>query len=209
MANDGDYTTRWSSALTDNEWIYIDFGKKTKFTTVRLNWEYAYPTDYAIQISDDATNWTDIYFTNQGKGSFEIIDDLSSEARYLKVDCRKRVAWNGNSLWEFEVYDSNAIASVYNFPEYFDKMIYPNPASEYIIINYDSMNQSNIYPTVKHGVDGKVEIEIYDVMGVLIKTTLVETQNIVSRHQRIDISNISPGVYFVKIGDKIEKFVKF
>ncbi len=207
MANDGDYTTRWASALTDKEWIYVDFGKKTKFTTVRLNWEYAYPTDYAIQISDDAINWTDIYFTDKGKGSFEIIDDLNSESRYVKVDCRKRVAWNGNSLWEFEVYDSNAIASVYNFQEDLDKMIYPNPAMDYITINLDRWSP--------HSRCATSEIEIYNVMGVLIQTTPSASQPpLPDGNLRIDISHFTTGVYFVKIVGSngacsiVEKFVK-
>ena len=94
--------------------------------------------------------------------------------------------------------------------------IYPNPAKDYIIINLDSIN-----PTLKRGVagigagvEGASSIEIYDIMGIKIQTTPVETKNFSSLH-RIDISNLSPGVYFVKIfscnGDCfiVEKFVKY
>ena len=212
MANDGDYTTRWASNLTDSEWIYVDFGEKTKFTTVRLNWEYAYATDYAIQISDDAINWTDIYFTNKGKGSFEIIDDLNSEARYLKIDCRKRVAWNGYSLWEFEVYDSNAIDSSYDPVDNNDIMLFPNPATDYITINIAAIN-----PTLKRGVEGELLIEIYDVIGILVAQTsssVFNGQTGTSDPPRIDISNLAPGIYFLKIvgsngaSSIVEKFVK-
>jgi len=58
------------------------------------------------------------------------------------------------------------------------------------------------------------EIEIYDVMGVLIQYTSVETIHELSL-QKIDVSNLSPGVYFVKINGSngacsiVEKFVKY
>ena len=95
--------------------------------------------------------------------------------------------------------------------------ISPNPATEYITINS---------PSIKRGQGGVLElndvitIEIYDVMGVLIHSTPVETNtsttlsNRFSSLQRIDISNLSPGVYFLKIVgcngacSIVEKFVK-
>lgn len=87
--------------------------------------------------------------------------------------------------------------------------ISPNPATEYITINLSSIN-----PTLKRGVegigfrvDGKPIVEIYDVMGVLVQYTSEEAIHELPL-QRIDISNLTPGVYFVKIGDKVEKFVK-
>lgn len=90
-------------------------------------------------------------------------------------------------------------------------LIYPNPASDYITINLSSIN-----PMLKRGVEGigagveeELVLEIYDVMGMKIQSTPFETQNIVSLQQRIDISNLSQGVYFLKIGDKVEKFVKY
>ncbi len=81
--------------------------------------------------------------------------------------------------------------------------LYPNPATEYITINLSSIN-----PTLKHEVEGVVSIEILDLMGVKTHSTPVGTQNIVSLQQRIDVSNLAPGVYFVKIGDRVEKFIK-
>jgi hypothetical protein len=87
-------------------------------------------------------------------------------------------------------------------------VLFPNPATDYITINLSSIN-----PTLKRGVEGGVVVEIYDLMGIKIHSTPVETKNF-SSLQRIDISNLSPGVYFLKIVgcngacSIVEKFVK-
>ena len=94
--------------------------------------------------------------------------------------------------------------------------ISPNPASDYITINLSSIN-----PTLKRGVEGEVMVEIYDVMGVLVAQTpssVLNGQNVISVLNgqtgtsdplKINVSHLSPGVYFVKTVNRIEKFVKF
>jgi len=84
-------------------------------------------------------------------------------------------------------------------------IISPNPATDFITINLSTINR-RVNPTV----DGDVVVEIYDVMGLLIHSTPSASQPPLNEgNLRIDISNLSTGVYFVKIGDKVEKFVKY
>ena len=51
-------------------------------------------------------------------------------------------------------------------------------------------------------------VEIYDVMGMKVISDVRHLED-VGHLIRIDVSNLSPGVYFVKIGDRVEKFVKY
>jgi len=51
-------------------------------------------------------------------------------------------------------------------------------------------------------------VEIYDVMGVKV-TSYVRHLEDVGHLNRINISQLSPGVYFVKVGGIVEKFVKY
>lgn len=81
-----------------------------------------------------------------------------------------------------------------------DPIISPNPASEYIEINLDTIN-----PTLKHGVnEGANEIKIYNTYGELVLT--VGTGRELSL-QRIDISHLPFSMYFIQIGSYSEKFM--
>ena len=54
-------TTRWSSAFSDPQWLQVDLGANEYVCRIGLNWEAAYAKAYQIQISQDGTNWTDVY----------------------------------------------------------------------------------------------------------------------------------------------------
>jgi len=103
-AVDGNVTTRWSSLYSNPQWIYVDLGQTTRVNNVKLNWEYAYAKGYKIQVSNDATNWMDVYATMNGDGG---IDDLYFEpvnARYVRVYATDRGTGYWYSLYELDVY---------------------------------------------------------------------------------------------------------
>lgn len=81
--------------------------------------------------------------------------------------------------------------------------ISPNPASDYIEISVDGAN-------LVGGLN--LEIEIYDVLGNVVWNssinTLTPTLSKRARELRIDVSHLPRGRYFVRIGDRVEKFVK-
>lgn len=103
-AVDGNITTRWGSAFSDPQWIYVDLGSTQGICRVKLNWEAAYGRSYQIQTSPDAITWTNIYSTTAGDGG---IDDVtvSGSGRYVRMYGTVRaLTLYGYSLWEFEVY---------------------------------------------------------------------------------------------------------
>jgi hypothetical protein len=85
-------------------------------------------------------------------------------------------------------------------------LIYPNPASEYIEINFNTFN-----PTFNRRVDEGSDIQIFDMLGVIQSTPHQFTTPQPSpkgEGVRIDVSSLAPGMYFIEIGNRIEKFVK-
>ncbi len=105
-AVDGNTGTRWSSAFSDPQWIYVDLGATYTITRVVLRWETTYGKAYQIQVSNDASTWTTIYSTTTGDGG---VDDLtvSGSGRYVRMYGTQRATGYGYSLWEFEIYGSD------------------------------------------------------------------------------------------------------
>jgi len=103
-AVDGNTGTRWASAWTDSEWIYVDLQGTYNITEVELNWESAYGKSYQIQVSADATNWTPIYSTTTGAGGIEDLNGLSGTGRYVRMNGTLRGSAYGYSLYEFEIF---------------------------------------------------------------------------------------------------------
>jgi PKD repeat protein len=79
--------------------------------------------------------------------------------------------------------------------------IYPNPAEDYIEITIVSQNVNKVLqPLVQDG-----EFEIYDVLG---ERVMSESIHPMTRSHRMNVGNLPKGVYFIRIGNKIEKFIK-
>jgi xyloglucan-specific exo-beta-1,4-glucanase len=104
-AVDGSLGTRWASAQgVDPQWIYVDLGATYNVTRVKLSWEAAYATAYQVQVSPDATNWTNIYSTTTGTGGVNDLTGLTGSGRYVRMNGTARGTVYGYSLWEFEVF---------------------------------------------------------------------------------------------------------
>jgi len=76
-------------------------------------------------------------------------------------------------------------------------LVYPNPAGDYVEITIPPLER------------GSGAVSVYDVLGQLQSTSVNFVDTSASGGQvRIDISSLSPGVYFVQVGGKVLKFVK-
>jgi hypothetical protein len=103
-AVDGDTGTRWGSAFTNSEWIFVDLGATSTITRVVLNWEAAFGSGYQIQTSSSASGpWVTIFTTTTGDGG---IDDLtvSGSGRFVRMNGTQRATQFGYSLFEFQVF---------------------------------------------------------------------------------------------------------
>lgn len=101
-ATDGNLSTRWGSAHSNPQWIYVNLGAISYVSHIHLVWETAYSSLYDIQISDDAQNWTNIK-TVSGLGKTESIE-INRETKYIRMYAKERATSYGHSLFEFEVY---------------------------------------------------------------------------------------------------------
>jgi hypothetical protein len=115
-AVDGNLNTRWSSAYSDPQWIYVDLGGIYNITGVTLAWEDASAKAYQIQVSINASTWTTIYSETNGAGGTENITGLTGSGRYVRMYGTQRNSVNGvdygYSLWELEVFGNSTEPSV-------------------------------------------------------------------------------------------------
>ena len=128
-----------------------------------------------------------LYFTlNSGYnryGCWGLTDDYTNPDRNYKMQAAREII--------AETSDNNVTVE----DSYFN--ISPNPATNIIEI-------SGINLRVKPVVVGSEEIRIYNVLGEMkINVGIQDFES-----QRIDVSFLTAGLYFVRVGDKVYKFVK-
>jgi hypothetical protein len=183
--------SRWSSLYEDPQWIYVDLGSKVNFDQVKLYWEAAYGASYEIQVSDDAVNWTMVFAENNGDGGEDLINFSPVSAQYVRMLGTTRGTQWGYSLYEFEVYDTNAKVKKSKLlaEQEFQIMIYPNPASDQISFKTPISRQFNV--------------SVYDVSG---KLRLQQQFN--ANEASIDVSSWNKGVYMMIIQSDEERFTR-
>ncbi|MEV6980170.1 penicillin acylase family protein [Sphaerisporangium sp. NPDC051017] len=103
-AVDGDPTTRWASASSDDQYLQVDLGSAKTVSRVVLRWEAAYAAAYAIQTSADGSTWTTVASTTTGDGGVDNVTFSPATARYVRMKGVTRGTTYGYSLYELEVY---------------------------------------------------------------------------------------------------------
>lgn len=125
-AFDGDTSTRgsrWSSNVGNPpHWLYVDLGEARDIKTVRIYWETRKATNYEIQISDDAKDWTPVKTIDNRPASTTDTITLENtvKARYVRLyieafdakDPDSDGSWNSISVYEMEVYGGTPAVSM-------------------------------------------------------------------------------------------------
>ena len=107
-AFDGNPATRWGSNEGDDNWLQVDLGETYLLDRFVLLWEAAYSSKYAIQVSEDGSQWTDVHTHDDssptGDHPDEIVLEAPVEGRYVRMQGTQAATQSGLSLYEFEVY---------------------------------------------------------------------------------------------------------
>ena len=201
LAVDGNDRTRWSSEYLDNQWIYVDLGQSHDVKRVVLNWEVAYGRVYRIEVSNDAENWEQIYFTSSGDGGIDNLTDLSGSGRYVRMYGIARGTQWGFSLWEFEVYGlprtTNVEKDLKLGPGTFNlEQNYPNPFNPETQIRYSVPSESN------------VKLEVFNLSGRKVATLVNTKQSKGVNTITFSGEGLSSGVYIYRLEDGKNRQVK-
>ena len=108
-AVDGDLSTRWATAWSDPQWIYVDLGKTNPVDTVSIYWEAGAAKAYTVQLANSASGpWTVVYSTTNSSAGLKNIEFPSQNARFVKVNGTARTTAYGYSIYELQVYGGGA-----------------------------------------------------------------------------------------------------
>ena len=125
QANDGNLSTRMEGANSDyaNQWIYIDLQGYYTLSEVKIWFETASTDNFVLQAAhtlpspvDDDTYWRTIYTNTSAPKTGDAVDKVNtydvsgSTARYIRLKSYHNTTGYGVSIWEFEVYGSEAVA---------------------------------------------------------------------------------------------------
>ncbi len=107
-AIDQDYNTRWASKTGTAQWYQLQWDEEQKINEIEIFFENAYAQDYRIQIWN-GTNWIT---------QFEVKDNLSLNKIHtftesiittkIRIEFTKLTHYNSVSIYEIEVYTSEA-----------------------------------------------------------------------------------------------------
>lgn len=197
---------RWGYNSRDVVGISYDNGKTFDLDYKRDNVPYIYNGNPNIKfeyvddktiISDDGDNW------------YDVEAGLASPARFIIAkDDYLIVQTMDGDLYRIEIEKLKQLTHVEIQAIQPKPLIHPNPASEYIEIFCGSIgacsNENNIWASPNASL-----IMIYNTLGQCVVTTSAfPSTGSGSDMMRIDISHLPNGVYYLRIGNQTQMFVK-
>ncbi len=115
-ATDGSASSRWGSTEQNveyaNEWLQVDLLKEETLNKIVINWEAAYAREYNVQISTDNQNWNSVYTATNGQGGIVEIPVTNLKARYIKVNCTRKIATYQNNFYGYSILELEAYGPV-------------------------------------------------------------------------------------------------
>ena len=180
-AIDNNGGTRWESASSDPQWIMVDLGAKKHISDIIITWEAANSKDYVIEVSDNATDWTNLVTkTAMAAGSrTDRMYDLNVEAQYVRLTGTARNLTYGHSIWEFKIFGTNTLSTLAHYPQATDfVLVYPNPVS-------DKLNFSAEVKTASlFSLEGKELLKMHKISS-------------------FNVNSLERGLYILRLEDKL------
>ena len=208
------YGDRWQTRTSAAHSATIDHLGHPRYKT-------AYEEALVHELKWDNTSQASWYSYKENNKFYQVWFETDSSLG-LKYDLVLNHQLKGTGMWALgydrdrtELWDelrlkfaeSTATENLFNCQEF---QIYPNPASEQLIIKYP-VQSPDIRSGVIINIQGKVML---DFRPFDPSTPLSDhyTQGLATVHSQgqilVDISNLPKGIYIVKIGDSVEKFIK-
>lgn len=106
--------SRWASDTSAGaKWLQLAWDEAQTMKSFVIEWERRNPTDYAIAVSDNGTEWNNVWSSTTAPSDFrqEITLDETVTGKYVRLNINsydansEGITWNTVSVFEFEVYE--------------------------------------------------------------------------------------------------------
>jgi hypothetical protein len=160
--------------------------------------------DYSVRGSgkqnskQDSTLWGFHGFFKYFMSQNVILNTLNQNIKSIMFNFKSDVA-NNKQGWKIKnlylrKFPYKVVSSVKNKNNESEYSIYPNPANNYLFINPKIENELTESPT---------QFIIYNLSGNVI------SRQFINNFGKINISHLTPGIYYIQFNSKIEKFIKY
>ncbi|MBX3044218.1 MAG: T9SS type A sorting domain-containing protein [Candidatus Kapabacteria bacterium] len=188
---------------------FYDLEERTYIKNIKIIPHKHYENEYLMFLISNCDDYLMFYipynfFTSSEYRVLDLVNDryLDSSLSFFRTPI-----YFSTSLVVTQVHNQSAgyriktPTSVIDKPVNHELLVYPNPASDYISI---------IISEINHRVNPMVDkVQIFDMLGLeVISTPSAALTPTGEGNLRIDVSHLTAGVYFIRIGNKVEKFVK-
>jgi len=172
-------------------WIDYQNFPSTNVLSLLANDRYLFTgTENGVFISyDDGVSWKQI---NTGLGDTTVYS--------LAVDSNYLFAGTSSGLWRIKLDGISSVENIIINDGYY-LYCYPNPATDFLEISLSKPSEG-WQPSEGYNV------AVFNVFGTKIPPRLTSSATPQEGNLRLDVSSLPPGVYFVKIGEKVGKFIK-
>ncbi|MHA7861532.1 family 20 glycosylhydrolase [Tessaracoccus sp. Y36] len=120
LAIDGNSSSRWGSDYPrdgiieppasdhdpSSDWIQVQLAEPSPVWSVVLNWEFARPSQFALQVSNDGENWTTVREVKSTPiiGVTEYVLGVVEPVSFVRMQGVATATQYGYSLWDFEIW---------------------------------------------------------------------------------------------------------
>ena len=133
--------SRWETVHGEegSQWIQIDLDGTYMIDSFKVDWETAAAKEYQFQVSMDGTNWTTVCNVTDGKSGQTRKESFAvTKAKYVRILCTSKTTAYGYSIWELEVYGSEASVEQPTEPTI-------DPAEKINVVSGKTATTSNVY----------------------------------------------------------------
>jgi photosystem II stability/assembly factor-like uncharacterized protein len=185
--------------FSDNNRYYLsnDLGKSWVLTDNPVHLPYIINKD--LNVIFDLFGEKVLMSTDNGQTWLDFDEGLQSKVHRLTIYGGYIIVENDEGILRRKISSLKDASSIRGNDLVKTFSISPNPATDYI----------NIKPSEGLETSEGYKIQIFDILGIEVSSAGGDVNEVDGCGCiRIDVSNLPAGVYFIRIGDKVEKFLK-